>query len=112
MRGHDGRRAILQPARRADADRVAHDEPEIEACACAKLHLVSDSGLRRVGWDETHELIPRSRGSVRAVGIRHVDFARDGKARHTLRERCRWRSPRKQVRRRGVRSADEARRLA
>ena len=52
-------------------------------CACAKLHLVSDSGLRRVGCDETHELIPRSGGSVRAVGIRHVDFARDGMARRT-----------------------------
>jgi hypothetical protein len=25
-------------------------------CACAKLHLVSDFGLRRVGCDETHEL--------------------------------------------------------
>jgi hypothetical protein len=30
-RGDDGRRAILQPARRAAADQVAHDEPEIEA---------------------------------------------------------------------------------
>ena len=30
-RGHDGRRAILQPARRAAADQVAQDEPEIEA---------------------------------------------------------------------------------
>src|ERR1019366_6807315 len=30
-RGHDGRPAILQPARRADAEQVAHDESEIEA---------------------------------------------------------------------------------
>ena len=30
-RRDDGRRAILQPARRAAADQVAHDEPEIEA---------------------------------------------------------------------------------
>ena len=30
-RSDDGRRAILQPARRAAADQVAHDEPEIEA---------------------------------------------------------------------------------
>src|SRR6202163_1456679 len=30
-RGNDGCRAILQPARRAAADQVAHDEPEIEA---------------------------------------------------------------------------------
>ena len=30
-RSDDGRRAILQPARRAAADQVAHDEPKIEA---------------------------------------------------------------------------------
>jgi len=30
-RGYDGCRAILQSARRAVADQVAHDEPEIEA---------------------------------------------------------------------------------
>src|ERR1019366_5324862 len=30
-RGHDGRPAILQPARRADAEQVAHDKPEIKA---------------------------------------------------------------------------------
>jgi hypothetical protein len=30
-RSYDGCRAILQPARRAAADQVAHDEPEIEA---------------------------------------------------------------------------------
>src|SRR6202051_3246049 len=30
-RGHDSCRAILQPARRAAANQVAHDEPEIEA---------------------------------------------------------------------------------
>src|ERR1700738_3046491 len=29
--GDDGRRVILQPARRAAADQVTHDEPEIEA---------------------------------------------------------------------------------
>jgi len=56
-------------------------------CACAKLHLVSDSGLRRVGCDETHELISRWRWSVRAVGIRTADFVRDDMARHTVGER-------------------------
>src|ERR1700732_2126379 len=30
-RGHDSRQAILQPARRADAEQVAHEQPEIEA---------------------------------------------------------------------------------
>ena len=30
-RSDNGRQAILQPARRAAADQVAHDEPEIEA---------------------------------------------------------------------------------
>src|ERR1700685_1619421 len=30
-RGYDGCRAILQPARRAATNQVAHDEPEIEA---------------------------------------------------------------------------------
>lgn len=29
--GHRGRESALQPARRADADQVTHDEPEIEA---------------------------------------------------------------------------------
>ena len=32
-RGYDGRQVILQPARRAAADQVAHDEPEIEAAS-------------------------------------------------------------------------------
>ena len=32
-RGDDGRRAVLQPARRAAADQVANDEPEIEAAS-------------------------------------------------------------------------------
>src|SRR5271155_4370734 len=30
-RGHEGRQAILQPARRADTDQVAHEQSEIEA---------------------------------------------------------------------------------
>ncbi len=34
----------------------------LNTCACAKLHLVSDSGLRRVGWDETHGLLPDRAG--------------------------------------------------
>lgn len=85
---------------------------EFIGCACAKLHLVSDSGLRRVGCDETHELISRSRWPVWAVGVRHRDSARDGKARQTVGERRRWCSLGKQVRRRDVRSDGDARRLA
>ena len=57
--------------------------PLHSTCACAKLHLVSDSGLGRVGWDKTHELIPRSGGSVRAVSICTVNFAYAGVAPHT-----------------------------
>jgi len=78
----------------------------------AQNSIWCEIGPERARCDETHDLITRSRGSVRAIGIRHVDFACDGRTLHPVRERRRWRSPRKRVRRRGVRGAGEARRLA
>src|SRR5206468_3060298 len=42
--GHDSRRATLEPARRAAADLVTHDEPEIEASRMNQ-HALQDVGV-------------------------------------------------------------------
>ena len=52
-RRDDGRRAILQPARRAAADQVAHDEPEIEAArmnqqALEDIDVAAQMCVRRI----------------------------------------------------------------
>ena len=62
-RGDDDRWAILQPARRAAADQVAHDEPEIEAPRMDQQALEDIGVTAQVGAAHTPSVIEMRKGA-------------------------------------------------
>src|ERR1700686_5790119 len=62
-RSYDGCRAILQPARRAAADQVAHDEPEIEAPRMDQQPLEDIGVTAQVGAAHTPSVVEMREGA-------------------------------------------------